>query len=222
MVEIDQWSKPNIEQFAELAMGVLPREFHSTDELTPQARTVYDAGQRLWMRPTAGNFNDGESPESWRARAETLKEKGINGNGAGLPLSVQAKEVTGRLWSRPNTQRGGGVHRSGNRSDEMLLPGQALEVMTSLSGPRSPTTQTDGEPCSTPDLTSLRLSPLFDEWLLFGREMIGWTCVCPARALARAVAESPLSATLSAPIRRQPPSASCGSERSASGSEVAL
>lgn len=212
MVEIAQWSKPNIEQFAELAMGILPREFHSTDELTPQARTVYEAGQRLWARPSAGNFNDSETPESFHARRLKTQERHQNGNGFGTSLAIQAKETAGRLWMRP---RAGGRHafRGGDRSSEPLLPGQAVETTRrlSLTGPRCPTTTQVGEPSSTPDLSSLRLSPWFDEWLLYGRALIGWTCVCPARALARVVAGSPRSATPSVPTRPQPLSEPSGS-----------
>ena len=69
---------------------------------------------RLWSTAAAGNFNDAESPESWRARAERLKEKGINGNGAGTPLAVQAKEAMGRLWATPRQSD----WRSGQVSDE--------------------------------------------------------------------------------------------------------
>lgn len=215
--------------------------------------TLAGAAER-WGRLWAGNFNDSESPESWHARADQMKEKHHNGNGAGIPLAIQAKETTGRLWMRP---RAGGRHafRGGDRSQEPLLPGQAVETMkrlwmrptsrdqkdraclnanvpengllgrpavrvaASLTGPQCPTTTPDGAPSSTPDLSSLRLSPLFDEWLLFGRRMIGWTCVCPARALARAVAGSPPSATPSVPTRQQPPCEPSGSAPSESGHE---
>jgi DNA (cytosine-5)-methyltransferase 1 len=43
--------------------------------------------------------NDGESPESFRARQAELRDKGMNGNGAGTPLPIQAKEAA--LWSTP-------------------------------------------------------------------------------------------------------------------------
>lgn len=38
--------------------------------------------------PTAGNFNDGESPESWTARRERLKATAKNGNGMGTQLGI--------------------------------------------------------------------------------------------------------------------------------------
>ena len=46
-----------------------------------------------WMLPTpnAGLHNYDEAPESFMARRERLRAKGINGNGAGTPLGVAAK-----------------------------------------------------------------------------------------------------------------------------------
>jgi hypothetical protein len=49
-----------------------------------------------WPTPSASVANDGESPQTWHARAEKLKEKGINGNGACLPLTVAAVQ-----WPTP-------------------------------------------------------------------------------------------------------------------------
>ena len=41
--------------------------------------------------PSAGLHNYDEAPESFMARRERLKAKGINGNGAGTPLGVAVK-----------------------------------------------------------------------------------------------------------------------------------
>lgn len=38
--------------------------------------------------PSAGNFNDGESVESWTARRDRLLAQGVNGNGMGTPLGI--------------------------------------------------------------------------------------------------------------------------------------
>ena len=46
-----------------------------------------------WPTPCAILHNDGEDPAQWLARAEALKAKHHNGNGAGMPLAVAA-----RLW----------------------------------------------------------------------------------------------------------------------------
>jgi len=50
----------------------------------------------LWSTPSGQMFNDGESPESWQQRAKEMEEKHHNGNGAGMPLGVQAS-----LWATP-------------------------------------------------------------------------------------------------------------------------
>tara|TARA_R100000963_G_C4577637_1_gene59978 strand:+ start:159 stop:536 length:378 start_codon:yes stop_codon:yes gene_type:complete len=57
--------------------------------LTDAVQTGDSLG-RLWPTPSASVANDGETPQTWQARADKLKEKGINGNGAGTPLTVEA------------------------------------------------------------------------------------------------------------------------------------
>jgi DNA (cytosine-5)-methyltransferase 1 len=46
---------------------------------------------RLLPTPAASNPNDGESLESWEARRQRNKAKGINGNGQGTPLAIAVK-----------------------------------------------------------------------------------------------------------------------------------
>jgi hypothetical protein len=53
------------------------------------------SGER-WPTPSAALTNDQEEPETFLARQEALKAKGINGNGAGTPLTMAAK-----LWPTP-------------------------------------------------------------------------------------------------------------------------
>lgn len=50
-------------------------------------------GDRVSLLPTpnGGNFNDGESTETWRARRDRNLAKGINGNGMGTPLAMEVK-----------------------------------------------------------------------------------------------------------------------------------
>ncbi len=50
-----------------------------------------------WPTPSATVMNDGEPPETWHARAQMLKLKHTNGNGAGLPLTVAAVQ-----WPTPS------------------------------------------------------------------------------------------------------------------------
>ena len=49
-----------------------------------------DQQSRFWPTPAASVINDGEGPETFDARRERLRELGINGNGAGLMLPVEA------------------------------------------------------------------------------------------------------------------------------------
>jgi DNA (cytosine-5)-methyltransferase 1 len=46
------------------------------------------AVESLLPTPSAGNFNDGESLESWESRRQENLAKGINGNGMGTPLPI--------------------------------------------------------------------------------------------------------------------------------------
>jgi hypothetical protein len=171
--------------------------------------TLVDA-IRQWPTPNASLLNYDEQPESWRARAEILKAKGINGNGAGLPLGIAAQEMA-RLWpwARAEDAESAGNHpgatdsltgasktwatpsaslwRSGEHSDETWeRNAQPLneQVTRSHPGLLPPTTATAGPPSSNATPTSRpQLSALFVEWLLLGADMIGWTCICPANAL---------------------------------------
>jgi hypothetical protein len=89
-----------------------------------------------WPTPAAGVFNDGESPESWRARAKKLEERHHNGNGAGVPLSILAQEwatPTATDWKGPNADR---IRPKGNRD----LPGDAKAWS-------DPTTEPPWTPC---------------------------------------------------------------------------
>lgn len=60
--------------------------------------------------PTAGLHNYGEDPDQWQEWADRLKEKGINGNGAGTPLPVAVKRLlpTPAAW---DGQRGADLAR---------------------------------------------------------------------------------------------------------------
>jgi hypothetical protein len=52
-----------------------------------------------WATPNANNMNDGEGLETWDARQIKNKAKHRNGNGAGMPIAVQVKTITG--WPTP-------------------------------------------------------------------------------------------------------------------------
>ena len=76
----------------------------------PGGRDLTDwAAAATWATPSGQLHNDGESPESFFARREKLAAKGINGNGAGTPLPVQAKAV----WATPSVPNGGRKPKGG-------------------------------------------------------------------------------------------------------------
>lgn len=64
--------------------------------------------QRDWPTPSASVAQDGEGPETWLARREELKKSAQNGNGAGMPLTIQslltlqALTTPGVNWPTPS------------------------------------------------------------------------------------------------------------------------
>lgn len=60
-----------------------------------------------WPTPSAALTNDDEGPETFKARQAAQKARGINGNGAGMPLTAAAKDwptPASRDWRAPNSQ----------------------------------------------------------------------------------------------------------------------
>jgi hypothetical protein len=60
-----------------------------------------------WPTPDAAVSNDGEEPETFLARQERVKAKGINGNGIGIPLAMAAK-----LWPTPEARDHKGANQA--------------------------------------------------------------------------------------------------------------
>lgn len=69
----------------------------------------------FWPTATASNPNDREPLESWLARRDRLKEKGYNGNGAGMPLGIAVK-----LW--PEATASGSTDSSSSVATEKSAP----------------------------------------------------------------------------------------------------
>jgi hypothetical protein len=67
-----------------------------------------DQQARHWPTPGAMVSNDGEQPETWRARQAQLKQRGYNGNGAGVPLAIAAQEMS-QQQRRAAKLGGGGI-----------------------------------------------------------------------------------------------------------------
>lgn len=134
------------------------------------------AGELVVLLPTpdASNANDGEQLDTWLARRERVKAKGINGNGMGMPLAIAA------LTLLPTPQvadaTGGHAHRSGARSGELLLPGVASRVQAdgidwkeyepavrrweAITRPAPDPTRPDGKNGRA------RMSPILPEWMM--------------------------------------------------------
>ncbi len=116
-----------------------------------------------WPTPSASVANDGESPQTWHARAAKLKEKHGNGNGAGLPLTVAAVQ-----WPTPAARDSKGA----NSEEHCTVTGGGRKHMDQLSNfvahsshqaqpIRDGATSSEATP-STPR----RLNPIFGEWLM--------------------------------------------------------
>lgn len=147
------------------------------------ARLWSDEG--IWATPSAAVVNDGEGHETWRARQAKLKLKGYNGNGAGVPLTIQSQEVC--LFS-PQVRA--------------LFAGVPLPTTDPTSSLPSP--QTDGSQNPAPSTRSssrgstlVRLNPRFTIWLMGGIEMVDWLHSCQPSAAAPELNTSELLAMAS-------------------------
>lgn len=92
---------------------------------------------RQWPTPDAYVSNDGEDPSTWRARQATLREKGVNGNGAGVPLAISAKE-----WPTPTASEA--ANRSKTEAPSVSDGrghGRLLSVEARRAGWATPTTK---------------------------------------------------------------------------------
>lgn len=140
--------------------------------------SIQDVAEHVLLpTPAACVANDGETPETWNARRERVKAKGINGNGMGKPLTIAALE----LLPTPTVGNADGTNerRGGSRSDELLLPGAAKAMQTAW-GPYEPAIRrwegVLGRPAPAPTEPNTkgnhRLSPRFTEWMMGVPE--GW------------------------------------------------
>lgn len=154
---------------------------HTTDpEKSMHPGTTLTDASRMWPTPAASIQNLDESPTTWLARAEKLKEKGINGNGAGMPLKETVKAgadlsdqsqawptPAARDYRSPNSKESEERRFSGDREKS----GQQLPnfVAHSPSSPQARVISVSGGELSPTDrLTVLRrrLNPAFVCWLM--------------------------------------------------------
>lgn len=81
--------------------------------------------------PSAGNFNDGEDPQSWLDRRDELKKLGVNGNGAGMPLGVAAKLIPTATAKDADSSRS----RTAVRNEPPIRESQMGETLTDYVDP---------------------------------------------------------------------------------------
>ena len=96
---------------------------HSGDRLGDHRGKRADV--ELLPTPAAGNFNDGEDPETWLARRDAVKERLGNGNGMGMPLAIAVQ-----LLPTPNAQEGNGGGRYSSEGHQSTLPGEVRLLPT--------------------------------------------------------------------------------------------
>jgi hypothetical protein len=118
-------------------------------------------------------MNDGESLESWRARAETLKAKGYNGNGAGMPIAIAA-QMAG--WPSPmaGTPAQNGYNEAGNNdSSRRTVDLVGWPTPCQQDGPKGGPSQGDDRLPGAAASSSLvptekrgALNPRFSLWLM--------------------------------------------------------
>jgi hypothetical protein len=141
--------------------------------------TLVDAIRR-WATPSARDWRSGEASD------ETFF-------GNSRPLNEQA-----RRWQTPRAEDSESANQSllrrleGRPAEHLNV--QARDFLSTRPGP----TTLLGKPSANAGPSSRpRLNPFFEEWLMFGPEMIGWTCVCATEATGSGPSETP---SMSAPL----------------------
>ncbi len=127
-----------------------------------------------WPTPSAAVMNDGESPETWHARAALLKQKHGNGNGAGLPLTVAAAQ-----WPTPTAQDS---EQAGGPNARHLTLTRAVAHSSHLAQPMPDGPPSCGSGPDSPQPSTKRLNPAFGEWLMGWP--VGWTIADPSASSA--------------------------------------
>jgi len=107
-----------------------------------------------WTTPDARAMNDGENLETWDARQVKNKEKHGNGNGAGMPIAIQCKTITG--WPTPMALDHWMASTERKDGGQKQLPN--IAAITGLTSPSS--TAETGKPAA------YQLNPHFSRWLM--------------------------------------------------------
>lgn len=119
-----------------------------------------------WPTPDGSVMNDGENPETFEQRRLELQSKGINGNGAGTPLTQAAQGFS--LQAQETPLDGLPSSPDGPTSRQQWTTPQAHDVTERGSG-QQPTAKA-GNACLARDARAgsqtKRLNPLFVFWLM--------------------------------------------------------
>ena len=83
---------------------------------------------KAWATPAASLPNDGEDPSTWLPGSAMLKERHGNGNGAGMPLGIQAK-----VWATPKAWDGTQGEQKPDGKRGLGLPTEAKKFPTPAS-----------------------------------------------------------------------------------------
>lgn len=163
----------------------------------PLSIAAWETVQKLWSTPRASDgekggpnmsFGAGGIPLPTQAVQTTKKlwltPHGMNGVdhtgkiGNGGEFAKQASQVTKEIWATPQARD----YRSGYVSKEIWdknarpLSEQAVRFQCGLLGQPSLTSgELSSDTDQTSPLPSLQLNPAFVEYLLLGRDGIGWT-----------------------------------------------
>jgi len=147
------WTTPNARDYKDSASSeALIRAMDSekgSANLPRQVATI--AG---WATPNANNMNDGEGLETWDARQIKNKAKHGNGNGAGMPIAVQVKTITG--WPTPMALDHWMASTERKDKGQKQLPN--IAAVAGLTSPSSP--------AETAKPAAYQLNPHFSRWLM--------------------------------------------------------
>lgn len=176
MVENAQWSAPSLAQAVELKMGILPREFHNEDELTPQARRMFgEAKRRARPAPTAKDSADRDYQISGGKDAPTL------GHAAKTACGVES-QMARRALPTPKAADGRAKGNGGNRKSpclDQMARRRALPTPVASDGEKDPSNslsklmQTGSRTGRGNAAAGMMLNPSLPEWMM-GFE-VGWS-----------------------------------------------
>lgn len=127
VLEISGWVSPTAQDGSR---GELPPRPQDTG--IPLSQQVTLAG---WTTPDAQAMNLTEELETWDARQAKNKAKHKNGNGAGMPLAIQVKTISG--WAPPRAEDAESCGMRHSRGVADTLSSQVGQDLT-IAGWRSP------------------------------------------------------------------------------------